>query len=421
MLNTSISKLLTNIYLVLSLFIFAFVNFNGATVFDNFTVHYIDGHPVIIHTLFSVIVLLLFLAVAALERRGVIFDTIAKCLIIKCILDFSQVFFNDQIKIGTYFWFFASTLVSFISYMIMVNVRVSDQEIVNYKKLFIVFGIVLSLQVFYTAAYCGVDYFDIRYKTAMVIPYGGSNIIAAILVPISALIYCESYKKATKLLLLSIILLAVVLTKSRGGMILGTIVVFFLLYNSSKYKRYKILNVIVITAMITLLLIAVFTNDLTQSVILGYSIVSNNKSLDSVFSGRLSLYCSVFTNINNIFLGSGMQTITSTNLSGAHNIIIDLLSKCGILGMLNYVIMFIYMIRCGIIINRFKKNAFFAMIVIIFLNSLYEVCYFSYECDALLWMFAGLMMHDYYFKKQELISLYRFQSQKLLTKHIIKV
>ena len=208
------------LYIAVTLFMLAFVNYDGATAFLPMTVPFINAHVVKIHFGF-VLIMLALLILTGLMVGQLKMDTVGLCLLIKTIID-AIPFFRDGTEFWDYFWHWSCTGVALISYLLVINSGLKEQDTDKVKKIFILFGIVLTIQVVYTAIFGGYSFLDLKYKTAMVIPYGGSNIIASAILPIIFLVFYRVKKPILKWILICCMGTAVILTKSRGGMLYGS-------------------------------------------------------------------------------------------------------------------------------------------------------------------------------------------------------
>lgn len=388
----NLKNILVIAYFLITLFLFAFVNFNGATAFENMLVPYIDGHVIVIHYFISVLILLAFIFLSL--RCKIKIDVIIVCLLIKCLLDAVPFFNNPPIE---YFWFYAITLSSAITYFLFININMTKKIKSFFKTTLIFFGVIICLQVIYTYFSMEYNFFDIKYKSAMVIPYGGTNIIASILIPILAMIFYSSMKKYHKGLFALLFFVAIFLTKSRGGIILTFLLLLLLLYISLGHKKNKIIKRFLLLLMFVLFAFALLQNSNVETLLSGYTINKDNITMNSLSSNRIEGWIEILKEVlnNNLFFGVGMKSLSGVG-SGAHNIIIDIIYKCGVLGTLNYFTMFFILEKRGRYLFKKRHCIYYMMVMIIYTNALFEVCYFSYACDVMLWIFIGLMMNEYY-------------------------
>lgn len=378
-------------YFVITLLLFAFVNFNGATAFKDMVVPYLEGHVIVIHFCFATLIFIISLILNI--NRKIRIDKILICLIIKCVLDAIPYINNAQ---SDYFWYYAVTISSTITYFIFININLTSNLQTFLKKMIIIFGSVICLQVIYTFFNIEYNYFDLNYKSAMVIPYGGTNIIASILIPILSLCFFVNTKKRFKLILLTLFIIGIVLTKSRGGIFLTFVLMLLLLYISLDKKKNKVIKRFLLVFLF-ILIIFILLNDIgTIKLFSGY-VTNNNITLNSLSTNRIEGWIEIVKEAynNNLLFGVGMKSLSGVG-SGSHNILLDLLYKCGIVGTVNYLFAFFYIQKKGRQIFKKRNCIYYVMVMVIYANSLFEVCYFSYECDVMLWMFIGLMMNEYY-------------------------
>lgn len=398
-----LKSFLITLYFFGTLFLFAFVNFNGATAFYDMTVPFIKGTVIVWHFAFSVLLVFLYIFIHLASRQEVRVDVITICLLIKSILDALPMFFFD-VEVGSYFWHYACTLASLMAYFIISNIHMDEHVNRKFKTGLQWFGVILSVQVIYTAMYCGYSYLDIYYKSAMVIPYGGTNIIAAILVPILCMVLLTPSTNEKKLICFIIFTVAIILTKSRGGMLMETILVTYLAYRRAGQKNNRAVKRLLIFVFVALFAIAVLSGEDMNVVLSGYISVNSNRSfVDALTSGRIGSWINALETFwdGNIVFGSGMQSL-SGNTSGAHNIVIDLLVKCGVIGFINYLVAFFFMLKRGRWLYAQKNTVYFIAVISIYLNALFEVNYFSYECDVMLWIIIGAMMSEYYSVRRQM-------------------
>lgn len=381
------------IYHLITLFLFAFVNYNGATDFEDMVVPFIEGHVIVIHFCIMVLSSIFFILLNINNKIKV--DIILKCLLIKCVLDALPFFYDSTAS--DYFWYYAITLSSAVTYFLYINVTITNKQQIFLKKSIIFFGIIICLQVIYTFFNMEYSYLDLRYKSAMVIPYGGTNIIASILIPILTLIFFVRIKTIFKITLIILFSVSIVLTKSRGGIILTFMLVVFFIYKSMDRHKDRYIKRMLLLILFILIIILLLNDADILTLLGGYTTGQNNITLNSLSSNRIDGWIEILkeTFNNNLFFGVGMKSLSGIG-SGAHNIILDLVYKCGLVGAINYLIAFINLEKKGRYILKKCNCIYYVMIMIIYVNSLFEVCYFSYACDVMLWMFIGMMMNQYY-------------------------
>lgn len=390
--KANIKNCLFIFYFVITLFLFAFVNFNGSTAFEDMVVPYLEGHVIVIHFCFAVLIFITSFIVSINKKIRI--DEILIGLIIKCVLDAIPYINNPPLD---YFWYYAVTISSTITYFIFININLTSNLQAFLKKIIIIFGVVVCLQVIYTFFNIEYNYLDLNYKSAMVVPYGGTNIIASILIPILSLCFFLNIKKWFKLILLTLLVVGIVLTKSRGGMFLTFLLMLLLFYRFLDKRKNKVIKRFLLIFLF-MLIIFILLNDIeTIKLFSGYATNNNNITLNSLSSNRIEGWIEIIKEAynNNILFGVGMKSLSGVG-SGAHNILLDLLYKCGIIGTINYLFVFLNIEKKGRQIFKKRNCIYYIMVMIIYVNSLFEVCYFSYKCDVMLWIFIGLMMNEYY-------------------------
>ena len=373
-------------YSLITLVLFSFVNLNEAAGAFGISVPHINAKVVIIHFFFTVLSFFAFLSLRFIQRRSIYIDYVTAGLLVKCILDIIPLLIGNSDFSG-YLGHYSISLSSFMCYFCVSNILIYDER--KYTQLFILFGVILSLQVIYTFFAIPYSYTDLMYKSAMLIPYGGTNIITSILVPILCLVFLSQSVPAKKLTIL-LLILACVLTKSRGGMLLMVMCLSWLAFFILNGK-YKAIKRILFVILLILFLVAIFSVDIVRLVSLGFA--TNNINLNSLSSGRIKIWIDnlrYFATGEHLFVGIGMLSSVS-GLKESHNLIIDLFVKCGILGAINYFIMIYSLLKRGLSSKNYLSNPWFIMLCVILVNSMFEVCYFSYNSDILFWLIAGLM------------------------------
>ena len=202
--------------------------------------------------------------------------------------------------------------------------------------------------------------------------------------------------------------LAIILTKSRGGMMLALATILLLLYikegksNKIVIQRF-LLIVLALWGIATLL-----NNEMVRLILRGFASDNDNLDANSLSSGRIGVWMTLFSEMKhmNILTGIGMKSLAG-NESGAHNLIIDLIYKCGIIGTINYSILLYYILKRGLREYKAYNRELFLAVCIMLFNMMYEVNYFSYSCDCFFWIIAGLMMKEYYMRRSIIVNYNR--------------
>lgn len=381
-------------YCLFTLFLLAFVNYNGATEFFDMTVPYVEGHVIVIHFIMAVIFAAL-LIVACVYDRSLKVDQVAAGLIIKLLID-AIPFFRDSVEFFDYFWHWSCTAVALITYLLFLNADLDQKNEKKIKQFLVIFGVTLSAQVIYTFLNCGYDYLNLKYKIAMVIPYGGSNIIASALLPLFFLIYYSAENKVVKTGLLTLVIIGIALTKSRGAMLYGAAVLFLCLYQKNKTtSRAFVKNMLLILAVV-FLAGALLSDESFLTLMQGFQ-TGNSRTLSGFTSGRTALWGDMLAAMldSNLLFGVGMKSLAG-HTAGAHNVIIDAFYKGGVIGGINYLIVLVVIIRTAVQNLKNSDKSWGVMTLILIGNMMFEVNYFSYNCDVFFWIIAGMMMASNY-------------------------
>ncbi len=395
--SVRISNILVHIYLILTFFIMAFmaVETDGAAIFGR-VVSYIERDPLLLHFPVSILVFILFIFVGVLPKGTVRFDTVCLCLILKCVFDLIPLWRGITPVFASYFQFYVCGIAAFVIYFMLINTDFSEKEKRIIKAEFAIFALILSAQIFYTALNSEASFGEITYKVRMVIPFGGSNILAAFIVPILFMLYLSFKKSLFKAILLVVMGLAILATDSLGGICLVGLVTFFFVYK--KNGANKLLRRLSLVMMVLLSgFILLFNDGITETLFAGYT-TSNSSLLDYVMNGRLQLWTEAYREVfdfSSLMFGIGLYPPKNIG-AGMHNLPMDLILRCGIIGAINYAIAFIYYMKRGMYLHKKNNCVFFIMTCIIYFNCLYEICYFNYKCEVFIWLFVGMMMSEYY-------------------------
>jgi len=219
------------------------------------------------------------------------------------------------------------------------------------------------------------------YKNGLILPFGGSNAIAALLIPCFAYLFCTEKRWAFCIPYTILFLGAIVLTKSRGGLIVALCalclaVIFRLRISVRKMLIFGAIGGICAGFLIALLIVTPW----------GQYIFLNSSS--TVF-GRFDLWeehISYF--IRRPFFGFGFTSETvSTN---PHNFLVHILSRSGVAGLeLAAAIAGITICK---LYGAFKDQyvrAGICFLLCMMCHSLVEIVLFSYNYDMIFWFVLG--------------------------------
>ena len=219
------------------------------------------------------------------------------------------------------------------------------------------------------------------YKNQLMLPFGGSNAIAAILIPCYAFIFCAEKKWAWCIADTVILLLAVGLTKSRGGLIVAVLAIclalFFRLGISLKWIPIFLGGGVAAAALLlTVLMITPFGR---------YIFLNSSSTVDARFA-LWERHLRFFLEQPIFGYGFSEETVTLN----PHNFFVHILSRSGVVGLLLFSVLvaFVFCKLVGALHDRYVK-AGIAFLVTMACHSLVEVVLFSYHYDMIFWFILG--------------------------------
>lgn len=379
------------VYFAISFLLFSLVYKKGTTGFQYIYVPHIAGLVVYMHVGLTALWALVFGLDLFFNNKSMRIDGVFILLAFKCGTDFISYLLNSSAQTDSYFGYYACSVISAVAYFICL--QVSDKHD-WFKGVLIAFACVLAIQSIWTAIEIPVSYFEAEYKMYMQIPYAASNVIASVF---AAFFFIGFFIKSKwKYAYMALIFVGLVLTKSRGGLLLVAIALFAFLFIKNCKKKNAIRNNFILILVSLVLVAILLAIPAVRTVLSGY--ISSGSDISS---GRFELFSEVFIKSwEKPFFGHGLG-VGFKNEAGAHNLLVDLIYKCGIVGFI------IYGSALGLIVyNAYKtKNldsVYFCLLVVLFLNSMFEVSYFSYRCDAIFWMIAGLLSSLSYKDKKKI-------------------
>ena len=278
--------------------------------------------------------------------------------------------------------------------------------------------IIITFQTIYVTLYAiisGIPYYLV--KSFISIPIGQSNYIASFIIMfLSIIINLEksSFKKYT---LLALAILGVIFTRSGSAILLLSLYLVYEFLAKPLFKK----NVITIIKSIFLFLILIFlgvsvfnqfTEYFSRYVSLFNNLFSNNiQDIIRASNGRLSIYKqSIDVILNNPITGLGinydytLQLITGSEIEVlAHNLVLDLALKAGIINVLIYFGLLTYIFKN---LYNFKNHNVLIKSVLIsvslmIINSMYEPNLGTFAFDFFFWLICGIAMSSVYDKKKE--------------------
>ncbi len=396
MINTrlSSSRIMGNVYWIITLFIFAFIANNDKSFIGELRVLYIPGTKWLVHLLF----LFAFCSVWFLLIRKLVLDKIMLLLFLKTIIDvISTCFINTPESLAFIVW----TNIGLLVYIICRNVNVNLEAVLSCYELF---ALLLSIQSILTGISLyksGTGFNDPFFKSQLRIPFAGSNIAAGI---ISSSLLCTvaSYSKTRSRLLFILKVacsaLAILFIRSRGSILLLLIILDLTLVSRIRKMNEKWKKIIWYFALITTNAIAlVFA--LNSSSVEEYFSRNISTSLD-ISSGRFAIWQYAWSEfLNHPLFGRGISFTAAQfdRYTGAHNIWLDTLMSSGIIGfLLHMVVVFNIINRIRFRYKCLNKTMLSCVIVLLFLysNSLIEVSYYNYINDVIFWSLSGFLFSE---------------------------
>lgn len=377
-------EIILKLYTFISLFIFSIVTLNGNTFFADIVVSYIQANKVFVHL--GVTVLFIIITLPIMIKDKVKIDGILISLFIFNLTVIMHIF--DTNYDVTQFWGnYLNIIISLITYFIFMQYSGNYNKIIN---IFTLFGVLLSIQVLLTALINQVPISNIYYKTYMRIPFAASNIISSAILPIIFLTKLSLGKSLKRDVFIGIMVVGVIFTKSRTGLILLILFWIICMYKNIDKNKYKNSKYMLLTIFVIIFLMIFLTREKTVEILIGYANKSN-LSIDSLSSGRLSIFIKeIQRGLGNFIFGTGIGYEKGA-LSGAHNILIDLFVQTGISGVTNYIVAITILFRLRRHIKYDYQKGLLIFLYILFINSMVEVCYLNYINDVLFWSIAGLL------------------------------
>jgi O-antigen ligase len=343
---------------------------------------YVDSPHFVVsfYVLYLVLGVLSFFAFFLLVGQSVKVDFIAFLLFLRLFAHFLPI---PTIGIPPHFAVnYLTSLICLIVYLVMYNFT-RDKEFV--KKTLIVFFVVFACQIIVEFLLSPVSLFVFRmdFKSEIATAMGSSNALAAKLVPFFAFAFCNSAKK-WRLFLTLLALFAVLVTRSRTGCA-NFILVAFLIY--------------VWDGRISLKLIYRFwgVGFLFISVI--YYFLFYQGLFDKFFFMETSSSDTRF-----FYWGNAIDIIASHPITGVgfyydflaenpHNVILDLLMRSGLIGatIAMGMVLFIFKTIKNKLNDDFIRGCFVGVLAFV-IHGLFEVVFFSYISDFMIWTLIGAMM-----------------------------
>lgn len=366
-------------YFVIGILLFTLTMQNPDNKFID-TPHFVFDH-ITPTTIIFVIGVVLILLRSILE--GINIDYITILLIIRIILALIPMFYiNDA---PDFFGNLETTILCFISYYIAKNF-VDDPNKIKFSMSFLFLLIVV--QVVFESYMGPISFFDDAYvyKNNLILPIGGSNAIAAIIIPCFSFLLCIIQGKVGKGVIFILAFLSVILTKSRSGIIALFIMFFLTLIFTNKINLKRTIKFITIIALLSILYVLFFEKgDLLMD-----AFSKTNNTIIERFQ-RWSMSLDLFIK-HPIF---GVSYLIQDAKINPHNWILNILASGGIFGVLLSFLLIFNIIST----LKGKKDdriiiGSICFVLAILLQGLGEITLFTSRTDFFFWFVIGVAMKE---------------------------
>lgn len=346
-----------------------------------------------------------FIFVSFFKKQRI--DKITGALLVSATLGILPYSYSDYV--GSYWGNYFPLLISVIAYYICLQSKGDYVERI-YRILCLV-SVILSLQIIITefGFFSGLsfgNFNNLLIKGAMNLPIGSSNLIAAYLLPI--IVFLVSYKRKTLTILVTLLsTYALILCRSKNAISIILLILFFVLArkvygyifrDKTANRNQKLIAILAVSVFFGLLLILglyVLNAIIVDLQFEYYSPYKNTvlNYLDSISSGRIAVYHHELIRASeHLFFGNGFGYELGQTKS--HNWIIELLVQKGIVGLFIYLFCIISVFRTGL--RHYKDDRFIRacihLLLVIFIQGLFEITVFTVGIDFLIWSISGFMM-----------------------------
>lgn len=366
--------------------IFCFITFEGATeVAVDPVIWYLNGAPVIYSfgVLLIGVILLLITHSTQIITDGNLGSLIVRCIV--CLIPL--LYISDTSSFSSHY---PVVIFTVLAYFLGLNVKY--QNIGKYPSVYILFSIILCIQVYLTFKLIDTTYFDLQYKYFMRIPIAASNVIATFLSPIMwLLIFNFDIKKSYKIIIGALLVIGIILTKSRGG-ITGLFLTYLVYLTMIKIKTSPIKIFFVLTIVIVLIQLLMMIPEVSLF-FKGYTADSTTADATELSSGRLTLFQKEIDRaLERPIFGNGMVYNQSTTAFGSHNFIIELFVQSGLVGTILYIAPMYSILRKSY--NRLtdpQSIGWFLFCIGTIIHGLEEVNFFNFSTDIIFWFAMGII------------------------------
>lgn len=315
--------------------------------------------------------------------EGINIDYITILLIVRIILALIPMFYINDVP--DFLGNLETTILCFISYYIAKNF-VDDPNKIKFSMLFLFLLIVV--QVVFESYMGPISFFDDTYvyKNNLILPIGGSNAIAAIIIPCFSFLLCIIQGKVGKGVIFILAFLSVILTKSRSGIIALLIMFFLILIFTNKINLKRTIKFITIIALLSILYVLFFEKgDLLMD-----AFSKTNNTIIERFQ-RWSMSLDLFIK-HPIF---GVSYLIQDAKINPHNWILNILASGGIFGVLLSFLLIFNIIST----LKGKKDdriiiGSICFVLAILLQGLGEITLFTSRTDFFFWFVIGVAMKE---------------------------
>lgn len=315
--------------------------------------------------------------------EGINIDYITILLIVRIILALIPMFYISDVP--DFLGNLETTILCFISYYIAKNF-VDDPNKIKFSMLFLFLLIVV--QVVFESYMGPISFFDDTYvyKNNLILPIGGSNAIAAIIIPCFSFLLCIIQGKVGKGVIFILAFLSVILTKSRSGIIALLIMFFLILIFTNKINLKRTIKFITIIALLSILYVLFFEKgDLLMD-----AFSKTNNTIIERFQ-RWSMSLDLFIK-HPIF---GVSYLIQDAKINPHNWILNILASGGIFGVLLSFLLIFNIIST----LKGKKDdriiiGSICFVLAILLQGLGEITLFTSRTDFFFWFVIGVAMKE---------------------------
>lgn len=266
------------------------------------------------------------------------------------------------------------------------------------RMIFTTWLIALALGLFALIQSWGMSYARMTIGSANPIPF---SLLLAIGVVINFYYFLQPGRFLHRLIqapTLLILLYALVQTNTRGTLIAASLGVLYLLFVYTKWhKGIKKIMLLIPLAALCIYVVNAYNPNQMQALTKNLELIVSDDQGSSI-EGRESSYQDALDIANEyplIGIGTGGFE-TRSNLAYPHNVLLELLSENGLIGLLALLTMFLVVVQMIIHVTRQHQSIGYALCAIVILNIFEMQVSFTFWNHKIFFMFAGLVAVMYY-------------------------